>query len=143
MLNRAMNILEQSLGPDHVEAVETLLQLARLREFREENDVAETMFRKSCDIRESALGPDHPDVAEALFALADHLYNVQGQIQEASELLNRALDIWERTLGLKHPLVEQESRFIKKVLADLYQEERDDEDDDDGDDDEFDDDVEF
>ena len=50
------------------------------------------------------MGPDHPDLSNTLGNYALLLMD-QGRHAEAEPLLQRALSIRERALGLKHPAV--------------------------------------
>lgn len=121
LLTQALQIREQALGPNHEDLAETLLELGRLRAYQDDNDAAEAAYRRALTIREAALGPCHPDVADLLFNLADLYYYNHQQPAEAAQLMLRALDIWEQSLGLEHPLVEREGQFIKTVLPALTQ----------------------
>lgn len=119
LLTQALQIREQALGPSHEDLAETLLELGRLRAYQDENEEAEAAYRRALTIRETVLGPSHPDVAELLFNLADLYYYNHQQPAEAAQFMLRALDIWEQSLGLEHPLVEREGQFIKTVLPAL------------------------
>jgi tetratricopeptide (TPR) repeat protein len=51
---------------------------------------------------EPELGPEHPDVATTLNNLAG-LYESMGDYEKALPLYQRALEIYEKSLGPKHP----------------------------------------
>jgi tetratricopeptide (TPR) repeat protein len=53
-------------------------------------------------IKEQELGPGHQDTATSVNNLG-LLYYSQGKYEEAEPLLERALGIWEESLGAQHP----------------------------------------
>jgi len=55
-------------------------------------------------LKEKILGPDHPDTAMTLNNLAV-LFQSRGDLEQASSLFRRALDILETTLDPDHPKV--------------------------------------
>ena len=67
---RALAILEASLGPDHPTTAENLNYLATV--LHEEGDLADArrLHERSLAIRETRLGPDHPDTMRSRQSLA-------------------------------------------------------------------------
>lgn len=63
---------------------------------------AEPLLQCALAIHKSLLGRTHPDVAVSLYNLAS-LYDNQFRFLEAEALFREALDIFEATLGAKHP----------------------------------------
>jgi len=78
------------------------------------------LCERSLKIREKTFGPDHPDVATSLNNLVSLLRNqvgcfwehpidagiiAQGKYDDAIPLNERALRIYEKTLGPDHPAV--------------------------------------
>ena len=57
-------------------------------------------------ICEQQLGPEHPHTANSLNNLA-HLYQSQGNDEQAEPLYQRALVICEQQLGRDHPSTQQ------------------------------------
>jgi tetratricopeptide (TPR) repeat protein len=117
LLTDAIRIRASQLGARHREVTESLLELARLNAYRECNSEADDGFRQVLAIREAECGPRHPDVAEVLFHYADFFMYNRKDSAGAGPLLRRALDIWNETNGLDHPMVARESSFIRKVLS--------------------------
>ncbi|MBI2354999.1 MAG: tetratricopeptide repeat protein [Deltaproteobacteria bacterium] len=101
---KALQVAEQSLGPNHPDVAECLNNLAGMYKTQGQYAQAEPLFRRSLAIREKALDPDHPDVAESFNNLAG-LYYTQGQYAQAEPLLKRSLAITEKVLGPDHPNV--------------------------------------
>src|SRR5262249_55406927 len=64
--DRALDIRENVLGPDHPDVASSLSILAVLYEAKGDYVKAEPLFRRALEIREKALGPEHPDVASSL-----------------------------------------------------------------------------
>lgn len=59
------------------------------------------MFTKSYEIRKKLLGEDHPEFAMSAYNLgAAKFYN--GDFNEAAELINKAKQIWEKSLSKNH-----------------------------------------
>jgi len=133
LFKRALQIREQTLGPDHPHVASSLNDLAISYLSRGQYAQAEPPFKRALAIREKTLGPDHPNVATSLQNLAT-LYNAQGRYAKAEPLYKRALAITERTLGSNHPNVAvglnnlaalyysqgqyaQAEPFIKRALA--------------------------
>ena len=121
LLQEALTVRERTLGPLHEDVAETLLELGRLHAYQDDNLAAEADYRRALTVREQTLGPQHPDVAEILFNLADLYYYNRQQHEDAAQLMLRALDVWQQSLGLNHPLVEREGEFIKAVLPAVSQ----------------------
>ena len=66
----ALQVAEQSLGPDHPNVANSLNSLAGLYRTQGQYTQAEPLFKRSLAIWEKALGPNHPDVANSLNSLA-------------------------------------------------------------------------
>jgi len=102
LFQRALDIYETALGPDHPDTATSLNNLATLYYSQGRYGEAEPLLQRTLDIRETALGPDHPDTANSLNNLAG-LYDSQGRYGKAEPLLQRTLDIRETALGPDHP----------------------------------------
>ena len=102
LYNRALEIRERVLGPDHPETATSLNNLAALYYNQGWYEEAEPLYKRALEIVKWVLGPDHPDMATSLNNLAS-LYNNQGRYEEAEPLYKRALEIVERVLGPEHP----------------------------------------
>jgi len=104
LAQRALEIREKTLGPDHPEVGVSLINLANIYQSQGRYADAEPLDKRALAIREKAFRPNHPDVATALSDLAV-LYWRQGRYAEAEPLDKRALAIRERALGPEHPAV--------------------------------------
>ena len=102
LYQRALDIREKALGPEHPNVAQSLNNLAELYRTQGQYAQAEPLYQRALGIREKALGPEHPDVATSLNNLAA-LYYAQGQYEQAELLYQRALDIYEKALGPEHP----------------------------------------
>ena len=98
---RAAQVKEDVLGPDHPNVAVGLENLALLLQNQGQLTAARPYFERALAIRERALGPDHPHTARALDLLAI-LLSTQGELAAARPLLERALAINERVLGPDH-----------------------------------------
>ena len=61
LYQRALQIREQVLGPDHPDTAGSLNNLAALLKSQGKYDEAEPLYRRALQIREQVLGPDHPN----------------------------------------------------------------------------------
>ncbi len=104
LCQRALDIGEKALGPDHPDVATSLNNLASLYDKQGKYAEAEPLCRRALDIKEKAFGPDHPSVANSLNNLA-LLYANQGIYAEAEPRLQRSLDIWEKAFSPRHPEV--------------------------------------
>jgi tetratricopeptide (TPR) repeat protein len=98
----ALQIDEETLGPDHHDVAASLNNLARLYVSQGRFAEAEPLYKRALSIGEKALGLDHLSVATRLSNLAG-LYYRQGRYADAEPLYKRALAIQEKALGLDHP----------------------------------------
>ncbi|HKX31148.1 MAG TPA: CHAT domain-containing protein, partial [Blastocatellia bacterium] len=118
---RAVEIRERVLGPDHAETADAINGLALIYLNQGNYSRAESLFQQALAIRERALGPWHPDVSGVLGNLAV-LFSINGDYGRAEPLFQRALKIRETSLGPEHALVAQSSTN----LGQLYRERGDD-----------------
>jgi tetratricopeptide (TPR) repeat protein len=96
LLQRALTIGEQVLGPEHSEIATTLETLEELYVKWGKYQQAEPLLQRALALREQALGANHPDVAESLNNLA-WLYGLLGKYAEAEPLYHCA-HVAEKTL---------------------------------------------
>ena len=64
-----MKINQVASGPDHLDVVRSLYELARVLIDQNEIDAAQSLLERALTIREAALGPNHTCVALTLFEL--------------------------------------------------------------------------
>lgn len=101
LVERALEIRENALGPDHPDVADLLSNLGALHYADNELDEAERCFERGLD---SARGSG--DIVDESIALA-HLANVassRGEYERASALYLQALEIQRREMG-DHPFV--------------------------------------
>src|SRR6266540_4067045 len=99
---RALEIREKRLGPDHLEVARSLNNLAHIYYIRGDYAKAEPLYQRALVIREKALGPDHLEVADSLNSLST-LYWMKGDYAKSELPQQRALAIREKMLGPDHP----------------------------------------
>lgn len=117
LYQRAFQLLEQCLGPEHPRVGSLLDQLADLYRVQGQYGRAEALFKRSLSLLEQALGPEHLEIASPLHGLA-FLYVYQGKYIQAEPLFQRALHVREQALGPEHPDVAK----TLSSLGILYQE---------------------
>uniref|UniRef100_A0A8D3DBL6 Nephronophthisis 3 n=1 Tax=Scophthalmus maximus TaxID=52904 RepID=A0A8D3DBL6_SCOMX len=118
-LTRSLEMRQRVLGPDHPDCAQSLNNLAALHTERRECETAEDMYERALDIRKKALSPDHPSLAYTLkhlaicfpcsFCVAKLIVNClcpcQKKHSDALPLYERALKVYEDSLGRSHPRV--------------------------------------
>ena len=95
LYERALQVFRRIYGEEHYEIAVNLHNLAALEDAEGNSSAAECLYRQSLAIKENVLGRDHPDTALTLANL--------GALIGDGTLLNRALEIFERTLDPAHP----------------------------------------
>ncbi|KAN0071275.1 HET domain containing protein [Elaphomyces granulatus] len=113
MYRRALQGYEKALGPDHTSTLQAVNNLGNLYAKQGKLDEAEKMCQRALQGFEKALGPDH--TSTLLMALGpDHtstlntvdtfglVYKSQGKLDEAEKMYRRALQGYEKALGLEN-----------------------------------------
>ena len=113
---RALEILETALGPEHPDTVIVLSNLAGIYRMAGAYDRSLPLFQRALQTREKILGPVHPDTATSLNNLAT-LYQDMGAYGQALPLYQRALQIREKVRGPEHP----DTAHSLNTLAALHQ----------------------
>lgn len=101
LLERALRVREQALGPEHPETAASLNSLGLVLGQQGQLAAARQYLDRSLAVRERVLGHDHPATAESLNDVAS-LLRQQGEGTAARPLYERALAIRERALGADH-----------------------------------------
>ncbi|MFV8756439.1 tetratricopeptide repeat protein [Nannocystaceae bacterium ST9] len=113
---RALEIKESVLGPDHPGVAGTLNSIGVVLYNQAKVGEALVYFRRSLAIEEAAFGPDHPRLGHSLNNLAVVL-GVEGRREEALVHHRRALAIREAAFGPDHPDVATSLGNIGLLLA--------------------------
>jgi CHAT domain-containing protein len=111
LIREALKIRQQCFGSEHPISIMTLADVGNIptgqgmgsRPPKELQD-AEAALREAASLASKVQGEDHPAVGKILSSLAWNL-TVQGKLKEASELLDRALEIRRKALGESDPLI--------------------------------------
>jgi len=114
---RALEIDEQSFGPDHPVVANDLNNLAQLLQETNQTAGAEPLMRRALAIDEQSFGPDHPNVARDLNNLAT-LLKATNRLAGAEPLMRRALAIDEQNFGPEHPNVAISLNNLASLLQD-------------------------
>ena len=84
---RALAIMEKSLGPKHPDVAASLNNLANLYLNLGDYAKAEPLQQRALAIWEKSLGPEHPNVAGSFHNLAN-LYKQPGRLREGGAVLS-------------------------------------------------------
>ena len=101
-LSDAVNLLDETLGPDHPRTLASRNNLAHAYRSAGRLKEAIDLYERTLEDRERTLGPDHPDTLASRGGLAG-AYRSAGRLDEAIGLLERTLADCERVLGPDHP----------------------------------------
>ncbi|HEU5199018.1 MAG TPA: tetratricopeptide repeat protein, partial [Ktedonobacterales bacterium] len=122
LFQRALQIREQLLGPEHLEVAASLNGLADLYRERGKQAEAEPLFKRALDLRERLLKPEDVLVAISWTNLAN-LYQDQGRYAEAEPLYLRARDIFQQQVMADHrqdaPAFKQLALLLARLLSNL------------------------
>jgi tetratricopeptide (TPR) repeat protein len=101
---RALQIDEAALGPDHQEVSGRVNNLGKILMDLGDLAGARAAFERALKIKEAVLGPDHPDMAAGVSNLGAVL-RAMGDLPGAKAAIERALKIDEAVYGPEHPQV--------------------------------------
>jgi tetratricopeptide (TPR) repeat protein/tRNA A-37 threonylcarbamoyl transferase component Bud32 len=101
---RALALLERSLGPEHPSVANTVYNLGNIAVAQFRFEQARDLYARALAIYETALGPEHPDVAACLVNRAGIDIEL-GELERARIDLDRSLSILESSVGPDHPEV--------------------------------------
>jgi tetratricopeptide (TPR) repeat protein len=117
LYQRALQIREQQLGPEHSDVASPLNGLANLYRDQGRYAEAEPLYQRALQIREQRLGPEHSDVAETIHDLAQ-FWEMQDNNEKAKSLYTRALAVREQALGVQHPkTIQTRQNYITLLRA--------------------------
>jgi CHAT domain-containing protein/Tfp pilus assembly protein PilF len=115
LFQRALDLLEKALGPEHVDVATSLSNLATVYRFKGDYAKAEPLYQRALNVYEKTVGTQHLSVVPALWNLAN-LYRDIGNYDKAEVLYKRELAIREKAQGEQHPQVASSLNS----LANLY-----------------------
>lgn len=112
---RAVTILENSQGSEHIDLVPGLNMLAAIYQHQQRYTESEAAYLRVLAIREKVSGRDHIGVAKVLNDLAD-VYLAQRRFDEVESIYKRVITIKERFPGAEHRVLAESLN----VLARFY-----------------------
>jgi tetratricopeptide (TPR) repeat protein len=116
---RALQIREQHLGPEHSHVADTLDGLARLYFEQGRYIEAETLSLRELQMREQTLEPEHLSMTSPLLNLA-YIYRAQREYEKAEPMFLRAIWIFEHASGADDTWV----AISLNNLANLYRKQK-------------------
>jgi non-specific serine/threonine protein kinase/serine/threonine-protein kinase len=117
-LQSAIDIRRKTLGPEHVDTLASMGQLAALYRDQGRMNDAERLEKTVLEGQRRTLGPEHPNTFRTMDALQT-VYLREGKFVEAEAVGRQALDGLERKLGPEDP----DSVSAMSDLASVYTEE--------------------
>ncbi|MGP4049120.1 FxSxx-COOH system tetratricopeptide repeat protein [Streptomyces sp. 2A115] len=118
LAERALQVTEAALGPNHPDTALRLGNLARTFSALGRHGEALPLEERALQIAETTLGPDHPDTALRLNNLASTFSDL-GRHAEALQLEERALQVTEAALGPDHPTTALRLGNLASTFSDL------------------------
>ncbi|MGE0128903.1 MAG: tetratricopeptide repeat protein [Blastocatellales bacterium] len=116
LLEEALKLRRQSLGPEHPDVAASLNHLAEVVYLKGDYEGSESLFRESLAMRRKLLGVEHKDVAESLNNLASTLRE-RGNLGETEPLLREALAMRRKLLGEEHSDVAESLNDLGRLLS--------------------------
>ncbi len=115
LIREAAELQAKTLGPDNLEALTTVNDLALV--YRDEGKIAlaAELDERVLAARRRLLGPDHPHTIISMNNLAG-VYKIQNRLPEAEALQVAAMETARRTIGPEHP----RTLITMRNLADTY-----------------------
>jgi tetratricopeptide (TPR) repeat protein len=101
LLEQALALREEALGPEHTLVADTLIGLALTVYAADNFPAARDYLTRALIIKERAIGPDHVEMTEFLAALGVVEHEL-GNLPAARDYLTRAVAITERARGPDH-----------------------------------------
>jgi eukaryotic-like serine/threonine-protein kinase len=101
-LERAVDLRQRVLGPEHLDTMKSMNNLANIYDDEGKYAQAEALHGQILKIRRRVLGPEHPDTLKSIDNLAN-VYDAEGKYAQAEALHSQALEIERRVLGPEHP----------------------------------------
>ena len=98
LIERAVEIQRQTLGPRNPDTLYSMAELAKVRAEEGHYAESEKLIREILEIRRRVLGPEHPDTLNSMNDLAVALMD-EGRYAEAEKLERETFDIQRRVLG--------------------------------------------
>lgn len=102
MVRRAYEINTENFGNEHIAVARNLSQMGQILHQTEHNRDAESMFRYALEMSEKCAGPTDPNVARDLHNLAQLVMQDSSRLEEAGDLICRAIAIDEKSYGCAH-----------------------------------------
>jgi len=115
---QALPLFERAVGPEDLRIVGPLAGLADLYQARGEFDRAELLYRRVAFLMEQAFDPSDIHVGAALASTAEAVAS-QGHYGQAASICERALSIYQATLGADDPRTVRVLREYAGLLAKL------------------------
>ena len=130
LLERALNLGREHLGPRHPDVASTMNSLAVLRQETGRYEAADSLYRQALALQQFRLGSQDTIVAATLHNWGT-LLHAQGQYDRADSLYQQALDVRQALLAPGHPATASTLNEIATLhydrgdldaAADLYRE---------------------
>jgi eukaryotic-like serine/threonine-protein kinase len=104
LAQRALDIKQEILGPDHPELANALNTVGAILFRQGEHDEALRLHERALAIQEKTLGSMHPDVGITFSNIAT-VYYARSDHVNALAMFERTLALWRASLGEDHPRV--------------------------------------
>jgi serine/threonine-protein kinase len=117
LLEEALRLQRQALGPEHPDVATSLSHLAELAKLKGDYAGSESLFREALAMRRKLLGNDRQEVAEILNNLGALLVD-RGNFKEAEPMLREALALRRKLFGEEHREVAGSLSSLGRLMSD-------------------------
>src|SRR5262249_42624129 len=118
LLERALEIRQRTLGPDHRDVARALVDLALALVRTGQATQAEELATRALGIWERLDAPEAPDYAK-LLQLCAEIRGTRGEYVAAKDYYERVLSIRRKVFGTTHPLYAETEAGLALALANI------------------------
>jgi tetratricopeptide (TPR) repeat protein len=115
MLRNAFHGLKETVGPNHVNTITTMVRLALVYVDMTRYDEAQSLFEKCLQLCEDHLGLTHGQTLLTMYHLAG-LYYDRGKYQQAEVQLLECVKRQKQTIGADHPATSKSMHHLALVF---------------------------
>ncbi len=113
---RALAVLRQAYPGDHIELAKSIDNLAILLRDRGKESEAEPLYLEALEMRKRLFQDPHSHLAYSYTSYGRFLHQYKGDLQQATELITRALETRRQLLGEQHHLTQTTAVYLAEVL---------------------------
>lgn len=123
MLLQALKVRREIFGPDHLDTLTSMANLASTYQRQGRWADAEELEVQVIETRKTKLGPDHPDTLTSMANLAC-TWKESGRVTEAIRLMEACVQAQRHVLGTDHPYTQSSSSALDQWMQEAEEEQQ-------------------